>query len=103
MGSLHWLVLFPYYFFTAVCLYLLLTLICRVVRAGVSANPLAITAVVAAVLATATPLLGGGTRLAQYSWQGLVVLLAVSAILATLDAVLAGPLKLPLDAELEDI
>lgn len=103
MGSLHWLILFPYYFFTAVSLYLLLTLVCRVVRAGASANPLAMTAALSAVVLTALPLLAGMTRLAQYSWQGLVALLAINFVLATVDAVLAGSLKLPLDSELEDI
>lgn len=103
MSSLHWLILFPYYFFTAVSLYLLLVLACRVVRAQASANPLAMTAAISAVILTALPLLTGMTRLAQYRWQGLVALLAISAILATLDAALAGSLKLPLDNELEDI
>lgn len=103
MGSLHWLILFPYYFFTAVCLFLLLSLTCRVLRAGVSANPLATTAAVAAAVAAILPLAVGWTRLAQYSWQGLVALLAASAVLATVDAALSTSLKLPLDAELEDV
>ena len=103
MGALHWLILFPYYFFTALSLFLLLLVICRVVRAEVSANPLSMTAVVAAVVLTAAPLVSGATSISDYSWPGLVFLLVVSLVLATIDAVLKSSLAVPIDAELEDV
>jgi len=103
VGSLHWLVLIPYYFFTALSFYLLFSVICRVVRAPVSANPIAITAVVVGLLATAAPLLSGWTKLANYSWPGMLALFAVSMVLATVDTLLKGSLSLPADAELEDV
>ncbi len=103
MGSLHALVVIPYYFFTALSLYLLFSVICRVVRKSVSANPIAIAAVVGALIATAAPLMSGTTRLADYSWPGLVFLFVISMIFATVDTVLKNSLSLPADAELEDI
>jgi hypothetical protein len=103
VSSLHWLILIPYYFFSALSLFLLFSVVCRVVRASASANPIAITAVVAAVVATAAPLLAGATELADYSWQGMLGLFAVSMVLATVDTLLKGSLGLPADAELEDV
>ena len=103
MSSLHWLILFPYYFFTALSLYLLFALVCRIVRADAAANTLAITAVLCSLAATAAPLLMGLSSLADYSWQGLVVLLLVSSSLAAVDALLKGGLPLRLDKELEDV
>jgi cyanate permease len=103
VSSLHWLILFPYYFFTALSLYLLFSLICRLVRAEASANSLAMTAVVGSVIATATPILIGSVPLASYSWPGLVALLVISSALAVADAVFKGSLPLALDEELEDV
>lgn len=103
MGSLHWLILIPYYFFTAVTAYLAFALICRAVRSRVSANPVAMAAVVTSLALTGIPLLAGWLTIANYNWRGLVGLLAVSACLATADALLKGSLPLPLDAELEDV
>ncbi len=103
MSFLHPLIVIPYYFFTALSLYLLFSVICRIVRASVSANPLAIAAVVGALVATAAPLMSGTTRLAEYSWPGLVFLFVISLIFATVDTLLKNSLSLPADAELEDI
>ncbi len=100
---MHWLILFPYYFFTALCLFLLSSLICRAVRAKVSANPLAMTAVVAAIALTALPLITGATQIDDYSWPGLLGLLLASLVLALLDTVLKPSLSLPLDEELEEV
>ena len=103
MGSLHWLILIPYYFFTAITAYLSFALVCRLARASVSANPLAMAAMVTSIAATALPILTGWIPLASYSWQGLVVLLVLSGTLALLDAILKGGMPLPLDEELEDV
>ncbi len=103
MGSLHWLILFPYYFFTALSLYLVFSLVCRLLRAEVSANPLAMSAVIVSLVLTALPLISGAARIADYGWRGLVALLLVSLTLATVDAVLKSSLALPLDRELEDV
>ncbi len=103
MGSLHWLVLFPYYFFTALTLFLVLSIACRVVGAKSSANPLATGAIVLGLIATALPLLSGWTHLADYSWQGMVALLVASLLLATVDTFLKSGFPLPLDEELEDV
>lgn len=103
MSSLHWLILIPYYFFSALSFFLLFSVICRVVRASISANPIAITAVVAGLVATAAPLLSGATELADYSWPGMLALFAISMVLALVDTILKGSLSLPADAELEDV
>ncbi len=103
MGALHWLILFPYYFFTALTVYLVLVVACRIVRAQPSANPLATTAVVTGVVLTALPFVASNVSIDAYGWQGLVFLLVVSLALATVDTVLKSSLPLPLDQELEDV
>jgi hypothetical protein len=103
VSSLHWLVLIPYYFFSALSFFLLFSVICRLVRAPVSANPMAITAILAGLVATAAPLLSGMTSLANYSWPGMLGLFAISMVLALADSLLKASLSLPADAELEDV
>ncbi len=103
MSSLHWLILIPYYFFTALSLYLAFALVCRFARLSASANPIAIAAVVGALVATAAPLVLDWTEISQYSWQPLVGLFAVSMTLAAIDTALMGTLGIPADAELEDV
>ncbi len=103
MGALHWLILFPYYFFTALTLFLVFSIVSRVTRAGSGANSLALGAIVVSVVLTALPLITGTTYIADYSWPGLVFLLVVSLGLALIDTVLKPSLDLPLDQELEDV
>lgn len=103
MSSLHWLIVIPYYFFTAVTAYLAFSLVCRALRAEVSANPVAMAAVLTSLASVALPLVAGWLTIAHYNWRGLVALLLASAVLATVDAALKGSLPLPLDRELEEV
>ena len=100
---MHWLILFPYYFFTALCLFLIFSLLCRVVRAKVLANPLSMAAVIGSVALTALPLIAGVAHIDDYSWPGMVALLIAGFALAALDTFLKSGLPLPLDEELRDI
>jgi len=103
VSSLHWLVLFPYYFFTALTLFLAFSIVCRLTGIRISANPLATGAIVTGLIATALPLVSGYAQLGGYSWPPLVILLVVSLVLATVDTFLKSSLPLPLDEELEDV
>lgn len=100
MGNLHWLVLIPYYFFSALCVLLLLIVVCRLLRVRIGANALVITSVLVAAGGVLLPLATGWAHIADYGGIGLVVLGVVSFMFAALDAWLEPRLALPLDQEL---
>jgi hypothetical membrane protein len=98
----HWLVVVPFYFFSAIVTFLVLALVCRLVRLPVGANGLAITAVVLAVAVVAVPLASHWVSLAQLTARPLLALTAASFLLAALDTLLQPLLPLPVDRELAD-
>jgi len=98
----HWLVVVPFYFFSAILTFLVLALVCRLARLPVGANALAIAAVVLAVAVVAVPLANHWVTLAQLTARPLLGLTAGSFLLAALDTLLQPLLPLPVDRELAD-
>lgn len=97
---MHWLVVIPYYFFSAVLCFLVLALAARILRLRVGANLLATAAVLLAVVAVAVSLTAGWVDLADLTLWRLLSLAAVSFVAAALDALLRPILPLPADADL---
>lgn len=97
---MHWLVVIPYYFFSAVLCFLVLALAARILRLRVGANLLATAAVVLGVAAAAVPLAAGWVDVAGLTLWRLLGLAAVSFAAAALDALLRGILPLPADRDL---
>ena len=103
MGALHCLIVVPYYFVGALAVLPLLMLLCRLVRAKVSINALAGTAIGVTVAVIAVPLVCGWLDIRAFTGRPLLLLLIASLLLAALDAALAECLPLPLDTELRDL
>ena len=97
---LHWLVVIPFYFFSALAVFLLLALVSRILRLKVGANTIATTAVCLAVLVVAVPLMADWTDLEHLSGLRLLMLGAATLVLAGLDTLLQSLLPSPIDAEL---
>lgn len=98
----HWLVVIPFYFFSAILTFLVLALVSRVVRVKVGANGLGITAVVLAVAVVAVPLALDWIDLEHLNGRRLLALGAATFVLAALDTLLQPYLPLPADRELSD-
>ncbi len=98
---MRWLLLIPFYVFTAIGVFLVLSMLCRILRLKLSANALAITSVAAGIAFVLLPLLEGIT-LADYSGLRLLALAGVTFLLATLDTLLEPLLPLPIDRELSE-
>lgn len=99
---MHYFLLVPFYVFIAIGVFLLLSILCRVLRLKLSANALAVTAVVVGVVIVLLPLFEG-IQLSDYTGRRLLVIGAVTFLLATIDTLLESLLPLPLDAELADL
>jgi hypothetical protein len=102
VSVVHWLVVVPFYFFSAILMFLVLALVSRLVRLQIGANALAITAVVLALAVVATPLAAHWIGLAQLTARPLLALTAATFLLAALDTLLQPLLPLPVDRELSD-
>lgn len=98
----HWLILIPFYFFGATGLFLILTIVSRLLRLTVTASALAITSVVLGLCFVAVPLMTDLLDLDHYAGRYLLVLGSITFLLAALDALLEPLLPLPLDRELAD-
>lgn len=98
---MRWLLLIPFYVFTAIGVFLVLSMLCRVLRLKLSANALAVTAVISGVLFVMLPLIEGIT-LADYTGMRLLALAGVTFVLAALDTLLEPLLPLPIDRELAE-
>ncbi len=103
MGSLHWLIVVPYYFIAALAALPLLILTCRLLRAKVSINALVGAAIVFAVAGVALPLACGIVDMSALTGRPLLLLICASLIFAAIDAALSESLPLPLDGELRDL
>ncbi|MFN8641801.1 MAG: hypothetical protein U0802_09145 [Candidatus Binatia bacterium] len=99
---MHWLLLVPFYVFIAIGVFLSLSILCRVLRLKLSANALAVTAVIVGVFVVLLPL-HEGVQLADYTGRRLLLVLGVTFALATIDTLLESVLPLPFDAELADL
>ena len=96
----HWLVVVPFYFFSAIFTFLLLAVLSRIVRLQVGANALAITAVIVAVVLVAKPLIMRWIDLEHLNGRRLLVLGVATFVLAALDTLLQSRLPLPADRDL---
>lgn len=103
MGSFHWLILFPYYFFTALSFLLLSIVVARVLRLKVGVNPLVMTSVVVSLALIAVPLILDWANLHDYEGRMMLAIGLGSFVLAGLDVLLEQWLPLPLDGELADL
>lgn len=97
---LHWLILIPYYFIGTITVTALLSTLCRLTRLNLSANTLIRTAVVCTLVLLVGPLWLGWISSAFFTTKGLILLLALSFVLAGLDAALRKKLPLAMDHEL---
>lgn len=100
MGTLHWLIVVPFYFFGALSLLLALMVVARLLRLKVKANTLVMVAVTVAIVGVALPLIAGWANIQEYSGRILLLVGVVSFILAAIDTWLGSRLPLPLDQEL---
>jgi hypothetical protein len=103
VGSTHWLLLIPYYFFGALGALLLLILLSRTARLHLSLNLLSTTAVVLAIGSVTVPILTGCLSLRDYTVSRMLLLVGTTCVLALLDALVQPALSLPLDKELQDL
>ena len=99
---MHWFLLVPFYVFVAIGVFLLLSILCRVLRLKLSANALAVTAVIVGVVIVLLPLFEG-IQLSDYTGRRLLIIGVVTFVLATVDTLLEPLLPLPLDADLADL
>jgi len=100
---MRWLFLFPFYFFGAVSLLLLLLIACRVTRIPARLRVVANLAASGAALGVLVPVLTGWLTLADFTLVRMLALAGVSLLLAAADRVLARPLAHPLDAEMRQL
>jgi hypothetical protein len=96
----HYLLVIPFYFFTALATFLVLALVSRILRLKVGANVLATTAVILGVGAVAVPLALDWIDLAHLSGRQLLVIGGLTFALAALDTLLEPLLPVPFDQEL---
>jgi hypothetical protein len=99
---LHWLVVVPFYFFSAILTFLVLSLLCRIVRLQIGANALAITAVILAVGVVAVPLALDWIDLPHLNGRRLLALGVATFVLAALDTLLQPLLPVPADRDLSE-
>ena len=100
MGTLHWLIVVPFYFFGALSLLLLFMVVARLLRLKVKVNTLVTTAVLLAMVGVAVPLVADWAEIDDYSGRILLLIGIESFILAAIDTLLESRLPLPLDQEL---
>ncbi len=98
----HWLVVIPFYFFSAIGTFLLLAIGSRIVRLQVGANALAIAAVIIAVALVAATLATGWTDLEHLAGRRLLGLGVATFVLAAIDTLLQTWLPLPADRDLAE-
>jgi hypothetical protein len=98
----HWLVVIPFYFFSAILTFFVLTVVSRLLRLQIGANALAISAVIVAVAVVALPLTLDWVDLEHLNGRRLLALGAATFVLAALDTLLQPRLPLPVDRDLSD-
>ena len=99
---MHYLFLVPFYVFIAIGVFLFLSILCRILRLKLTANALAVTAVVVGVVIVLLPLFEG-IQVSDYTGRRLLLVGVVTFGLATIDTLLEPLLPLKLDAELADL
>ena len=97
MSRLHWLILFPYYFFGAFVLTTLFAILSRVLRLPLTIERLAGAGIVASVGLLVALFAVGTVGIGDFTLLPILGLIAASFLLAALDTLLKKPL--PLSAE----
>ena len=100
---MHWLLVIPFYVFTAIGVFLVLSLLCRVLRLKLAAHTLAVTAVIIGIFVVLLPLFEHLIALPDFNGRRLMMLAGVTFVLAAIDALLEPVLPLPIDDELADV
>ncbi len=98
---MHWLLLFPYYFFSALTCGGALLILHRLARRSPDLDRLAAISCVTAIVVVAFPLLSGWAEIEDYRAMPMLLLGLGSFLLAVLDAGLRHALRLPVDQEFE--
>ena len=101
MGSFHWLIVIPFYFFGALSLLSGLIVAARLARLRVPINALVITAIIVSFFGLAIPLWLDWMSLDSLTGFRAAILLVASFVFAAVDAILKDQLPLPLDDELD--
>jgi len=102
MGSLHWLIVVPFYLFGSITLLLSFILAARLLRLRVALDPLVTGACALSIVLNVVPLIAGWVSLDAYAGRVLVTLIVASFALAGLDTFLRPLVPLPLDEELRE-
>ncbi len=100
---LHYLILIPYYFFGALTLTACLLPVCRLLSLRLPIAYLVGTGVLGTVGGLIATLATHHVSIEHFGFVPLLILLAASYLLATVDAALARWRKLPLDDELASL
>ena len=103
MGSLHWLILVPYYFFLALAYLGVLMVGTRLLRIKSSINTLVGIAIVVSVVDLVVLFAFDFVEIDDFRFLPLLGIFAVSLVCASLDQLLQRRLPLPLDEELAAI
>jgi hypothetical protein len=103
MGTIHWLILIPYYFVGTLTALPLLMLICRMLRAKIAINTLVAAAIVLSLAGIIVPLASDWLDLRHFTGRPMLVLLLLSFAFAAADGALAPRLPLPLDDEIREL
>ena len=103
MGSLHWVIVIPYYFVATLAILPFLILACRLARLKLSINSLVGAAIVLSVAGIIALLGLHWVDLGRLTGRPLLALILASFVLAALDLVLSRALPLPLDNELREL
>ncbi|HYD46974.1 MAG TPA: hypothetical protein VEB21_01435 [Terriglobales bacterium] len=98
---MHWLIVVPYYFFTALTLSALLILTARLLRLKVAVNTLVTGAVITALIGMILVLSSDAVSVADLTGRGILCLGIASFVLAGLDATLMKSLPHSIDHELD--
>jgi RsiW-degrading membrane proteinase PrsW (M82 family) len=100
---LHYLILVPYYFFGALTLTLAIILACRLTRRSLAINAVVSASVLGTIASLFVVLSTYHVSIEHFRLLPLLGLLAVSFLLAGIDAVLRKRLPLALDREIEGL
>lgn len=100
---MHWLLVIPFYVFIAIAVFLTLSIVCRVFRLKLAAHTLAVTAVILGVGVVFLSFFEHIVDLPDLGGRHLLVLAALTFVLAALDTLLEPLLPLPLDKELAEV
>lgn len=98
---MHYLIVFPYYFFTALTLSLLLSIVTRVLRLRIAIGTLVTTAVLVSLGGYIAALASDGISIEHFTGLPMLAVGLTSFLLAAVDTVLKRALPHAIDEELQ--